>query len=60
MDGFFMTKTMSILVDPQTSLSSTHFVSFLQMTGTGVSVTPGEAHWQAGAIESIIKVMRNY
>ena len=52
-------KPMWILVDPQTSLSSGHFVSFLQMTGIGVSVTPGEAHWQAGTIESIIKVMRN-
>lgn len=48
-----------VLVDPQTSLEAGHFVEFLHLAGVGVSVTPGEAHWQAGTIESIIKVVKN-
>ncbi len=47
-----------ILVDPQTSLSSGAFVQFMQLTGIGVSVTPGEAHWQQGTIESLIRVLK--
>eukprot|EP00434_Breviolum_minutum_P028248 symbB.v1.2.024989.t1/scaffold2394.1/size82379/5 len=47
-----------ILVDPQCSLSSGTFVAFMQLTGIGVSVTPGEAHWQQGTIESLIRVLK--
>lgn len=48
-----------ILVDPQTSLSSGKFVDFMQMAGIGVSVSPPEAHWQQGTIESLIRVIKN-
>ena len=48
-----------VLVDPQTSLSAGDFVNFMELTGIGVSVTPGEAHWQAGTVESIIRVLKN-
>ena len=47
-----------VLVDPQTSLASGAFVEFLQMAGIGVSVSPPEAHWQQGTIESLIRVLR--
>ena len=47
-----------LLVDPQTSLAAGHFVEFMQMAGIGVSVSPGEAHWQQGTIESLIRVIK--
>lgn len=55
-DGWLLhrPRPMWVTVDPQTSLSSGDFVNFLQLTGIGVSVAPGEAHWQSGTVESII------
>ena len=59
-DGWLLhrPRPMWVVVDPQTSLSSGAFVEFMQLIGVGVSVTPGEAHWQAGSIESIIRVIK--
>ena len=51
-------KPQWVIVDPQTSLATGDFVSFLQGAGIGVSVTPGEAHWQNGLIESLIRVIK--
>ena len=48
-----------VTVDPQTSLSAGAFIDFLQMAGVGVSVTPGEAHWQHGSIEAMIRVIKD-
>ena len=47
-----------LLVDPQTSLAAGQFVEFMQMAGIGVSVSPGEDHWQQGTIESLIRVIK--
>ena len=47
-----------ILVDPQKSLASGKFVEFMQLAGIGVSVSPPEAHWQQGTIESLIRVIK--
>eukprot|EP00435_Cladocopium_sp_Y103_P049949 s497_g15.t1 len=60
-DGWLLhrPRPMWVVVDPQTSLSSGAFAEFMQLIGVGVSVTPGEAHWQAGSIESMIRVIKN-
>ena len=47
------------LVDPQTSLSKGAFPSFCHSAGIGVAVTPGEAHWQHGATESMVKSIKS-
>ena len=52
-------KPQWILVDPQTSLAQGDFPKFCHNAGIGVSVTPGEAHWQNGLIESTIRVIKN-
>ena len=52
-------RPMWVTVDPQTSLGAGDFVEFLQLAGIGVSVAPGEAHWQSGTIESINRVIKN-
>ena len=59
-DGWLMhrPKPAWVLVDPQTSLASGDFAEFMALAGIGVSVTPGEAHWQAGSVESIIRVIK--
>ena len=46
------------LVDPQTGLSKGAFPSFCHSAGIGVAVTPGEAHWQHGATESMVKSIK--
>lgn len=46
------------MVDPQTSLGTGDFAAFLQSAGIGVTVTPGEAHWQNGLIESMVHVIK--
>ena len=48
-----------LLVDAQTSLSKGDFVAFCQSIGVGVSVVPGEAHWQHGATESMVKALKS-
>ena len=48
-----------VIVDPQTSLASGRFVEFMNMAGIGVTVSPPEAHWQQGTIESLIRVLKN-
>ena len=52
-------RPMWVTVDPQTSLGAGDFVEFLQLAGIGVSVAPGEAHWQSGTIESMNRVIKN-
>ena len=44
-----------VLCDPQTSLDYGDFPEFLSSTGIGLSVTPGEAHWQHGGVEVAVK-----
>lgn len=48
-----------LLVDPQTSLCKGDFVDFAQNTGIGISVTPGEAHWQLGGVETAVRTVKN-
>ena len=52
-------KPQWIIVDPQTSMASGDFTQFCQHAGIGMTVTPGEAHWQNGHIESLIRVIKN-
>ena len=52
-------KPMWVTVDPQASLASGDFVNFLQNAGMGIGIAPGEAHWQSGTIESLIRVIKN-
>ena len=48
-----------VLVDAQTSLCKGDFVRFCQSIGIGVAGVPGEAHWQHGATESMVKSVKN-
>ena len=48
-----------VLVDAQTSLSKGDFVRFCQSIGIGVAGVPGEAHWQHGATESMVKSVKS-
>ncbi|CAE7563794.1 TY5A [Symbiodinium sp. CCMP2592] len=47
-----------ILCDPQTSLAYGDFPEFLSSVGIGLSVTPGEAHWQLGGVEVAVKATK--
>ena len=47
-----------VLCDPQTSLAYGDFPEFLSSTGIGLSVTPGEAHWQLGGVEEAVKATK--
>ena len=47
-----------LLVDAQTPLSKGDFAKFCQSIGVGLSVVPGEAHWQHGATESMVKAVK--
>ena len=47
-----------VTVDPQRSISAGDFTDFMHLAGVGVAVTPGEAHWQHGSIEGMIRVIK--
>ena len=47
-----------IMTDPQSSLSQGKFAEFCGVVGCGMATTPGEAHWQNGAVESAVKSMK--
>ena len=47
-----------VLCDPQTSLAYGDFPEFLSSVGIGLSVTPGEAHWQLGGVEVAVKATK--
>ena len=42
-----------ILTDPQSSLAKGDFANFCGWIGCGLATTPGEAHWQNGAVEAV-------
>ena len=48
-----------VLVDAQTSLAKGDFAAFCQSIGIGVTAVPGEAHWQHGGTESMVKALKN-
>ena len=48
-----------LLVDAQTSLAKGDFAAFCQSIGIGISAVPGEAHWQHGGTESMVKAIKN-
>ena len=47
-----------ILTDPQSSFAKGEFAEFCGMVGCGLSTTPGEAHWQNGAVETAVKSVK--
>ena len=47
-----------IMTDPQSSLAKGDFAEFCGWIGCGLTVTPGEAHWQNGGVESAIKAVK--
>ena len=47
-----------MLCDPQTSLAYGDFPEFLSSVGIGLSVTPGEAHWQLGGVAVAVKATK--
>ena len=48
-----------VVVDSQTSLAAGSMADFLQSAGIGLTITPGEAHWQHGTMESMVRVTKN-
>ena len=48
-----------VMVDAQTSLAKGDFAAFCQSIGIGVTAVPGEAHWQHGSTESMVKALKN-
>ena len=48
-----------ILTDPQSSLAKGDFAEFCGMIGRGLPTTPGEAHWQNGAVETAVKSVKH-
>ena len=48
-----------VLADSQTSLCKGVFSEFLSSIGVGLSVTAGQAHWQHGSTESMVKVLKS-
>ena len=47
-----------ILTDPQSSLAKGDFAEFCGWIGCGLATTPGEAHWQNGAVETAVKAVK--
>ncbi|CAE7823229.1 CACNA1B, partial [Symbiodinium necroappetens] len=47
-----------LLCDPQSSLSKGVFSEFCHWIGVGLAVTPGEGHWQNGAVETAVKSVK--
>ena len=47
-----------ILTDPQSSLAKGDFANFCGWIGCGLATTPGEAHWQNGAVETTVKAIK--
>ena len=47
-----------VLVDSQTSLCYGAMSDFLSMAGIGLSVIAGEAHWQHGKTESMVRITK--
>ena len=47
-----------LLCDPQSSLSKGVFSEFCHWIGVGLAVTPGEGHWQNGAVETAVKTVK--
>ena len=47
-----------LLTDPQSSLAKGDFAEFCGWIGCGLATTPGEAHWQNGAVEMAVKAVK--